>query len=129
MPHFWTIFVVKLDAVPGFYQNVYVLWEYPENGLRKDSRPDRLTPHYRGSYWVIQSIDSKVTIQNLIAEERHEVIVSQLKPVRFDPNIVNPVQVGSHAQQEFLPERILQIDGNRSSRSRHIVSAIDPLTF
>ena len=108
----------ELEVVPGFNQNDYVLWEYPEDGLRKDSRPDRLTPHYRGPYRVIQSIDSKVTIQNLITEERHEVIVSQLKPFRFDPNIVNPVQVAHHAQQEFLPERILQIDGDRSPRTR-----------
>ena len=77
-----------------------------------------LQPHYRGPYRVIQSIDSKVTIQNLITEERHEVIVSQLKPFRFDPNIVNSVQVANHAQQEFLPELILQIDGDRSARTR-----------
>ena len=108
----------ELEVVPGFNRNDYVLWEYPEDGLRKDSRPDRLTPHYRGPYRVIQSIDSKVTIQNLITEERHEVIVSQLKPFQFDPNIVNPVQVAHHAQQEFLPERILQIDGDRSPRTR-----------
>ena len=106
------------NAVPGFNQNDYVLWEYPKGGLRKDSRPDRLTPHYSSPYRVIQSIDSKVAIQNLITEERHEVIVSQLKPFRFDPNIVNPVQVANHAQQEFLPERILHIDGDRSVRTR-----------
>ena len=108
----------ELRPVAGFNQNDYVLWEYPESGLRKDSRPDRLTPHYRGPYRVIESVDSKVSIQNLITEEQHEVIVSQLKPFRFDPNIVNPVQVAHHAQQEFLPERILQIDGDRSARSR-----------
>ena len=100
---------------PGFNPNDYVLWEFPENGLSKDSRPDRLTPHYRGPYRVTRSTGHTVQIQNLITEELHEVIVSHLKSFNFDPTIVNPIEVAHHARQEFLPERILQIDGNRSS--------------
>jgi len=106
-----------LRNTPDFNQNEYVLWEYPENGLARDSRPDRLTPHYRGPYRVIQSVGSKVQIQNLITLELHEVIVSQLKRFHYDPALVNPERIAHHANQEFLPAEILQIDGNRNVRT------------
>ena len=77
-----------------------------------------MTPHYRGPYRVIQSTGNTVNNQNLITEERHDVLVSYLKPFNYDPTIVNPVEVASHAQQEFLPGKILQIDGNCST-GRH----------
>ena len=99
-----------------FEQDDYVLWEYPESGLRQDSRPNRLTPHYRGPYRVIQSEDSNTRIQNLITMELHEVKVTQLKPFHYDPNIVDPTKVALQAQQEFLPERILAIDGKKDTR-------------
>ena len=106
-----------LRNTPEYNQNEYVLWEYPESGLARDSRPDRLTPHYRGPYRVIQSVGSKVQIQNLITQELHEVIVSQLKRFHYDPAIVNPERIALHANQEFLPAKILRIDGNRNIRN------------
>ena len=76
-----------LQVTPGFNPNDYVLWEYPKSGLSKDSRPDRLTPHYRGPYRVTRATGHTVQIQNLITEELHEVIVSHLKSFNFDPTI------------------------------------------
>ena len=35
--------------------NDYVLWELPDGILNKDSREDRLSPHYRGPYRVVTS--------------------------------------------------------------------------
>ena len=103
---------------PEIKQDDYVLWEYPENGLARDSRPDRLTPHYRGPYRVIKTTPRNIQIQNLVTEELHEVISPSLKKFNFDPTIINPENVARHAQQEFLPESILQIDGNRNPRNR-----------
>ena len=103
---------------PEIKQDDYVLWEYPENGLARDSRPDRLTPHYRGPYRVIKTTPRSIQIQNLVTEELHEVISPSLKKFNFDPTIINPENVARQAQQEFLPDSILQIDGNRNPRNR-----------
>ena len=103
---------------PEIKQDDYVLWEYPESGLARDSRPDRLTPHYRGPYRVIKTTPRNVQIQNLVTEEIHELITPHLKIFKFDPTIINPESVALHAQQEFLPAPILKIDGERNSRTR-----------
>ena len=107
-----------LRDIEPFKQNDYVLWEYPESGLASDSRPNRLAPHYRGPYRVIQSKDSRIEIQNLITKELHEVMVTQLKPFHYDPNIIDPTKVALHAQQEFLPAAIIGMKGDKNTKNR-----------
>ena len=62
-----------LRDTTDYVTNDYVLWELPEGILNKDSREDRLSPHYRGPYRVITSQEGQVQIQNLITNEVHMV--------------------------------------------------------
>ena len=109
----------KLQKSPNtedYTVNDYVLWEYPESNLRKDSRPDRLSSHYRGPYRVISSQDGTLQIQNLITEQQHEVLTNHVKPFRYDPNIVDPKTIALHAESEFYIEKIVDIRGTRKKQ-------------
>ena len=113
------------DTNPPFKPNEFVLWEYSESGLIGDSRPNRLSPHYRGPYRVTQSKDSRIQIQNLITKELHEVLVTQLKPFHYNPNIINPTKVALQAQQEFLPAKIIAIRGNRNKKQKYLRTGLE----
>ena len=93
--------------------NSYVLWERPEGIINKDSRPDKLSSHYRGPYRVISQQESRINIQNVTTKQIHTVHISKLVPFKFDPNIVNPQTVALHADQEFEVGEILDIKGRR----------------
>ena len=106
----------KLPNTEDYTVNDYVLWEYPESNLRKDSRPDRLSSHYRGPYRVISSQDGTLQIQNLITEQQHEVLTNHVKQFRYDPNIVDPKTIALHAESEFYIDKIVDIRGTRKKQ-------------
>ena len=106
----------KLANTEDYNINDYVLWEYPDTNLTKDSRPDRLSSHYRGPYRVISSQEGRVKLQNLISEIQHEVLINQLKPFRYDPGIVDPHTIALHAAAEFFPEKIVDIFGTKKKQ-------------
>jgi len=107
-----------LRNTTDYIQNDYVLWELPDNMLNKDSREDRLSPHYRGPYRVVTSKEGQVEIQNLITNEIHSVLINHLKPFIYDSNIIDPKTVALHARNEFFPEKILDIAGDRNKKTR-----------
>ena len=107
-----------LRDTTDYIQNDYVLWELPDNMLDKDSREDRLSPHYRGPYRVITSKEGQVEIQNLITNEIHKVLTNHLKPFIYDSNIIDPKTVALHAQNEFFPEEIIDIFGDQNKKTR-----------
>ena len=41
-----------------------------------------------------------------------------MKPFIYDPNIIDPKTVALHAHSEFIPEKILDIFGSRSKKTR-----------
>jgi hypothetical protein len=104
----------KIDYPP----HSLVLWEYPESGMEKDSRPNKFSPHYRGPYRVIDTQGSRVQIQNLVTQEVKQVLITQLVPFEYDPSIVDPTEIALHANGEFLVEKILSLSGNRNNQ-RH----------
>ena len=107
----------KTSSETDLELNSYVLWERPEGILAKDSRPDKLSSHYRGPYRVIAQKDSRINIQNVTTKQIHTVHITKLVPFKFNPNLVNPQVVASHADQEFEVEEILDIRGERKKNN------------
>ena len=103
-----------------FEINDYVLWATPENILKTDSRADKLSSHYRGPYRVVGVDGSRIKIQNLITLEIKQVMITQLVKFKYDPNIVDPHEVAMHASQEFYPEKILEVYGQRNKSRRFL---------
>ena len=98
--------------------NSYVLWERPEGILNKDSRPDKLSSHYRGPYRVISNNGSRIDIQNVSNKQIKTVHISELVPFKYNPDLINPHTVALHADQEFDVEKILDIKGSRNTKTR-----------
>jgi hypothetical protein len=105
------------DTSP-FAQGTHVLLAYPENGMTKDSRPDKISPHYQGPFRVIKNNGTRVEIQNLVTSEVKVVSITQLVQFNFDPAIVDPKVVAGHANQEFTVGEILSINGDKGANRR-----------
>ena len=108
----------------GHIQNPYtigqfVLWEHRESGLQQDSRPDKLSPHYRGPYRIVNMSGSRITIQNTVTTTNHDVHITEIIPFRYNPNIVDPSQIAIQAAQEFVVEDILSLEGKRNNKKRY----------
>jgi uncharacterized short protein YbdD (DUF466 family) len=114
----------KERNVQGFLPNSMVLWEYPENGMEKDSRPNKFASHFRGPYRTIDTQGSRVQIQNLVTLEVKQVLATQLVPFKYDPAIVDPKMVALHASGEFVVERILYVKGRRNSQRKYLKSEL-----
>ena len=98
--------------------NSYVLRERPEGILNKDSRPDKLSSHYRAPYRVISYNGSRIDIQNVSTKQIKTVHISELVPFKYNPDLINPHTVALQADQEFDVEKILDIKGSRNTKTR-----------
>jgi hypothetical protein len=105
------------DETP-YDTGTFVLLAYPENGMVKDSRPDKMSPHYQGPFKVIKQEGTRVRIQNLVTSETKLVSTAQLVEFNFDPAIVDPKVVAGHANQEFTVGQILSIKGKKGANCR-----------
>ena len=63
---------------------------------------------------------SRIKIQNLITLDIKQVMITQLVLFKYDPNIVDPHEVAMHASQEFYPEKILEVYGERNKSRRFL---------
>ena len=109
----------KGDSQNPYTIGQYVLWEHRESGLQQDSRPDKLSPHYRGPYRIIKMSGSRITIQNTVTAANYDVHITEIIPFRYNPNIVDPNKIALQASQEFIVEDILSLDGTRNNNKRY----------
>jgi len=110
----------KLANTHTYNINDYVILEYPE-GLRKDSRPNKLASHYRGPFRIINinDLERTLTIQNLVTDKCTDVLITQVIPFRFDPNLVDPKDVALQAAGECEVEEIIDIKGTRNRKRQY----------
>ena len=97
----------------------YVLWEHRESGLQLDSRPDKLSPHYRGPYRIVNINGSRITIHNTVTTKNQDVHITEIIPFRYNPNIVDPKTIALHAAQEFIVEDIISLEGTKNNKKRY----------
>ena len=110
----------KLDKpITEFAPNSYVLmthYQYKEAPGSK--RPDKLDLNYKGPFKVVSNNVTRYTLQNLVTGAIFDTHVKTLQPFLFDPNIVDPKVVARQAAGEFIVDRILDIKGTKSGKSR-----------
>ena len=97
----------------------YVLWEHRESGLHQDSRPDKLSSHYRGPYRIVNINGSRITVQNTVTTTNYDVHITEIIPFRYNPNIVDPDAIALHAAQEFVVEDIISLEGTKNKNKRY----------
>jgi hypothetical protein len=67
----------------------------------------------KGPLRVIQSSESKYTLEDLITNKEKEYHVTDIKPFHFDPLNTNPVDVARKDYSEFFIEAILKHTGTK----------------
>ena len=96
-----------------------MLWEHRESGLQLYSRPDKLSPHYRGPYRIVNINGSRITIHNTVTTKNQDVHITEIIPFRYNPNIVDPKTIALHAAQEFIVEDIISLEGTKNNKKRY----------
>ena len=81
-------------------------------------RPDKLDLNYKGPFKVVSHNVTRYTLQNLVTGAIFDTHVKTLQLFLIDPNIVDPKVVARQAAGEFIVDRILDIKGTKSGKSR-----------
>ena len=80
----------------------YVLVHY-----RSGSPPSRLHTSWRGPMRVVSGSNSRFTLHDLIKNTDKDYHVSDMKEFRYDPSVVDPVDVARRDHMEFFVESII----------------------
>jgi Chromo (CHRromatin Organisation MOdifier) domain len=87
----------------------YVLVHYRSGHL-----PSRLHTSWRGPMRVVAVNNSRYTLYDLVKNIEKDYHVSDMKPFRYDPSVVNPLDVARRDHMEFFVESILDHRGTQS---------------
>ena len=95
-----------------FAINSYVLVSYPVgmNDTRKP--PTRFHSILKGPYRVINSVQGRYTVQNLVTYKNEDVHLTQLRPFLYDPERVDLRDVASRDRKEFVIDRVVSHTGD-----------------
>ena len=80
----------------------YVLVHY-----RSGSPPSRLHTSWRGPMRVVAGSNPRFTLHDLIKNTNKDYHVSDMKEFRYDPSVVDPVDVARRDHMEFFVESII----------------------
>ena len=96
-----------------FEEGTYVLAEHRHNSMRRGPK-SKLLPFLRGPLLVKASKDKGIyVLQDIVSQKLCDYHVSKLRPFRYDPNTLNPLDVAvTDLPDEFVVEACLGIRGN-----------------
>jgi transposase InsO family protein len=101
----------RTDHAPGSY----VLVKY-----REGAPPSRLHTLLKGPLRVIQGVESKFTLLDLITNKEKDYHVSDIRPFIFDPLLTDPTDVARKDYLEFFIEAILKHSGSKTSKKSNL---------
>lgn len=92
----------------------YVLLEYPSNNNRRQG-PTKLSLLRSGPYKIVAIDNRDYTLLDLVTNKEKTVDINRLKPFAYDPETTNPIMIAAQDRDDYIIERILQHQGNRSN--------------
>ena len=99
------------DELTDYPINSYVLWEHPAGSRNK------LQTKWQGPYQVVNRVGNIFTIENLTNGKHSETHISNIRQFNYDPEWTNPIEIAQHDSQEFIVEKILEHNGDRTHRN------------
>ena len=90
----------------------YVLVHY-----RTGSPPTRLHTYWRGPMRVVNGLNSKYVLLDLLIDKEKVFHVSDMKPFVFDPAVVDPLDIARRDHMKYFIDKILDHRGNIRKRS------------
>jgi hypothetical protein len=97
-----------------FMSNTYVLVKY-----REGASPTRLHTNWKGPLRVINNNQSEYLLLDLITGKEKPYHVSDMKELRFDPLVTNPLDIARRDYLEFVVEAILDMIGDIKRKYSH----------
>jgi hypothetical protein len=94
-----------------FQKEEYVLLSHP------GEKPEKIKMKLQGSYKVVASKDSSITIEDLVDHKHLNVHITNLRPYYFNPDVIDPAIIAMHDRQEFVVEQVLAHRGDKRLRS------------
>ena len=95
----------------------YAIDSYVLGHYRSGLPPTRLHTSWKGPMKVIQWLNSRYTLLDLITGKEMDFPVSDMKPFVFDSAIVDPMGVARRDSMEYFVDKILQHRGNPKKSS------------
>ena len=90
----------------------YALVQY-----RTGSPPTRLHTYWRGPMRVVNGLNSKYVLLDLLTGKEKVFHVSDMKPFVFDSAVVDPIDIARREHMEYFIDKILDRRGNIKKRS------------
>jgi hypothetical protein len=95
-----------------FAINSYVLVSYPVGMTGTRKPPTRFHSILKGPYRVINAVQQRYTVQNLVTYKNEDVNLTQLRPFLYDPERVDLRDVASRDRKEFVIDRVVSHTGD-----------------
>ena len=102
-----------------FQSGQYVIYSGPNTFQQTDTRSDKLTPHYKGPYQIVDITSQNITVRNLLNQQIRTVHPAHIHPFVVDPNKIDPTEIAQKASQEYVIEKILKINGYQNNKGRY----------
>jgi hypothetical protein len=109
--------LLHMTSKEQFQHTEYSTDSYVLVHFRTGSPPTRLHTFWRGPMKVISGGNSRYLLKDLVTHKEREYHVSDMKPFKFDPLKINPLDIARRDQMEFFVEKILEHKGNIKSKT------------
>ena len=103
----------------------YVIYDEPNIFQKTDARQDKLTPHFKGPYQITDMNTQNIRVMNLLTQKVIKLHPAHVHPYILDPNRTNHADVAQHATQEYIVEKILQINGHTNRKNEYLKTGLE----
>ena len=97
----------------------YVIYNEPNAFTKTDACSDKLTPHYKGPFQITDVNSQRINVRNLLTQKVRSFHPAHLHPFIVDTNQVNPLDIAKQANQEYVVDKILKINGHQNDQGRY----------
>ena len=90
----------------------YVIYDEPNTFQRTDTRPDKLSTHYKGPYQIVDINSQRINVRNLLNRKILSLHPAHLHPFVVDTTRINHNSIAQQVAGEFVVEKVLKINGH-----------------
>ena len=103
----------------------YVIYDEPNIFQKTDARQDKLTPHFKGPYQITDMNPQTIRVMNLLTQKVIKLHPAHVHPYILDPNRTDPADVAQHVTQEYIVDKILQINGHTNRKNEYLKTGLE----
>jgi hypothetical protein len=94
------------------------MYHIPNTFTATDTRPDKLSMHYKGPCLVAKIEGSSFTLKHVATNTLFTANQAHINPFNYDSEHVNPAIIQQNVEQEYLVEEVLEHIGDKRPNGR-----------